>query len=96
MIYGQTETCQVFLASCPLCFVNAEWKLRSFVLATETFSKKNTAYNNAKAYDDAIEKFKLTSKVVSDNASSMVKAFQVYLAQFILYKSDDEIDGYTV
>ena len=51
----------------------------------------------AKAYDDVIEKYTLTSKVikaVSDNVASMVKAFQVSLPQFILNKSDDEDNGY--
>ena len=55
------------------------------------------AYNIEKAYDDVTEKFKLTSKVtkvVSDNASSMAKAFQVSLPPFILHKSDDEVDSY--
>ena len=43
---------------------------------------------------DVIEKFKLTSKVtkiVSDNASSMVKAFQISLSEFILHKTVDEV-----
>ena len=31
---------------------------------------------------------------MSDDASSMVKAFQVSLPQFILLKCDDEVDGY--
>ena len=64
-------------------FIDAEWKLRSFILATDSFLERNAACNIAKAYDDVIERFKLTSKVakvVSDNASSMVKAFQVSLS----------------
>ena len=43
-----------------------------------------------------IEKFKLTTKVtkvVSDNASSMVKAFQVSLPEFILMKSEHGTHG---
>ena len=61
-------------------FIDATWKLCGFVLAADSFLEKHTACNIAKAYDDVIEKFKLTSKVtkvVSDNASSMVKAFQI-------------------
>ena len=56
--------------------------------------EKYTACNIAKAYDDVIEKFKLTSKVMkfeSDNASSMVKAFQILLPEFILHKTVDEV-----
>ena len=79
-------------------FINAEWKLRRFVLAVDMFSKRHTGYNIAKINDDVIEKvltnFKSKTKVVSDNASFMVKAFQVSLSQFVLHKSDDEVDGY--
>ena len=71
------------------------WKLCSFVLAADSFLEKHTACNIAKAYDHVIEKFKLTSKVtkvVSDNASSMVKAFQISLPEFILHKTVDEVN----
>ncbi|XP_076806287.1 zinc finger BED domain-containing protein 4-like [Clavelina lepadiformis] len=60
-------------------FVDAEWKLRSFVLAVDSFLGRHTAENIVEAYDNVIEKFRLTTKVkkvVSDNASSMIKAFQ--------------------
>ena len=76
-------------------FIDATWKLCSFVLAANLFLEKHTAYNISKAYDDVIKKFKLTSKVtkvVSDNASSMVKAFQISLPKFILHKPVDEFD----
>ena len=75
-------------------FIDATWKLCGFVLAADSFLEKHTACNIAKAYDDVIEKFKLTSKVnkvVSDNASSMVKAFQILLSEFILHKTFDEV-----
>ena len=75
-------------------FIDATWKLCGFVLAADSFLEKHTACNIAKAYDDVIEKFKLTSKVtkvVSDNASSRVKAFQILLAEFILHKTVDEV-----
>ena len=45
-------------------------------------------------YWQLTQKFKLTSKVtkvVSDNASSMVKAFQILLPEFILHKTVDEV-----
>ena len=77
-------------------FVEAEWKLCSFILAADSFLERHTAYNIAKTYNDVIEKFELTSKVakcVSVNASSMVKALQVFLPQFVLHKSDNEVDG---
>ena len=54
----------------------------------------HTVCNIAKAYDDIIEKFKLTSKVtkvVSGNASSVVKTFQISLPEFILQKTVDEV-----
>ena len=69
-------------------FIDATWKLFGFVPAADSFLEKHTACNIAKAYDDVIEKFKLISKVtkvVSDNASSMVKAFQILLPEFIFY-----------
>ena len=45
-------------------FIEATWKLYSFVLAADSFLEKHTACNITKAYDDVIKKFKLTSKVV--------------------------------
>ena len=75
-------------------FIDATWKLCGFVLAADSFLEKHTTCHIAKAYDDVIEKFKLTSKVikvVSDNASSMVKAFQISLPEFILHKTVDEV-----
>ena len=75
-------------------FIDAIWKLYSFVLAADSFLEKHTACNITKAYDDVIKKFKLTSKVtkvVSDNASSVVKAFQISLPEFILHKTVDEV-----
>ena len=75
-------------------FIDATWKLCSFVLAADSFLEKHIACNIAKAYDDVIKKFKLTSKVtkvISDKASSMVKAFQISLPEFILHKTVDEV-----
>ena len=75
-------------------FFDSTWKLCSFLMAADSFLEKHTACNIAKAYDNVIEKFKLTSKVnkiASDNASSMVKAFQILLPEFILHKTVDEI-----
>ncbi|XP_076808523.1 zinc finger BED domain-containing protein 4-like [Clavelina lepadiformis] len=76
-------------------FVDAEWKLRSFVLAVDSFLGRHTAENIAEAYDNVIEKFRFTTKVkkvVSDNASSMIKAFQVSLPEFTLHKTGEEIN----
>jgi len=76
-------------------FLDAEWKLRSFVLAVDLFLGRHTAENIAEAYDNVIQKFRLTTKVkkvVSDNASSMVKAFQVSLPEFTLHKTGEEIN----
>jgi len=77
-------------------FIDVEWKLRTFVLAADSFLEKHTACNIAKSYDNVIEKFKLTSKVtkvVPDNASSIIKAFQVSLPEFILHKTGNEGSG---
>ena len=77
-------------------FIDTIWKLCSFVLAADSFLEKHTACNITKVYDDVIKKFKLTSKVtkvVSDNASSMVKAFQISLPEFILHKTVGENDN---
>jgi len=78
-------------------FIDVEWKLRTFVLAADSFLENHTSCNISKYYDNVTEKFKLTSKVpkmVSDNASSMVKAFlQVSLPEFILHKAGNEGTG---
>ena len=77
-------------------FIDTIWKLCNFVLAADSFLEKHTACNIAKVYDDVIKKFKQTSKVtnvVSDNASSMVKAFQISLPEFILHKTVGENDN---
>lgn len=74
-------------------FIDEEWKLNSFVLATDSFKGRHTAENIAEAYDNVIEKYRLTtkvSKVVSDNASSMIKAFRVSLPEFILHKTSED------
>ena len=45
----------------------------------DSFLGRHTAENIAEAYDNVVEKFRLTAKVkkvVSDNDSSMIKAFQ--------------------
>ena len=76
-------------------YIDAEWKLRSFVLAMDSFLGRHTAENIAEAYDNVVEKFRLTAKVkkvVSDNASSMIKAFQVSLPEFTLHKTIEEIN----
>jgi len=41
-------------------FINTKWKLRIFVLATDSFLVEHTACNIAKFYDSIIGKFKLT------------------------------------
>ena len=38
-------------------FIDATWKLCSFVLAADSFLEKHTDFNIAKAYDNVIEKF---------------------------------------
>jgi len=76
-------------------FIDEEWKLSSYVLAADSFPGRHTAENIAEAYDNVVEKFKLTTKVtkvVSDNASSMLKAFQVSLPEFVLHKTSEESD----
>ena len=76
-------------------YIDAEWKLRSFVLAVDSFLGRHTAENIAEAYDNFVEKSRLTAKVkkvVSDNASSMIKAFQVSLPEFTLHKTIEEIN----
>jgi len=50
----------------------------------------------AKSYENIIEKFKFTSivnNVVSDNTSSIIKAFQISLPEFILHKTAMELLG---
>ena len=72
--------------SIPLLFISMtqngsfepmSWKQTHFY----TFLHKHRAYNIVKSYDNVIEKFKLTwkvTKVESDNATPMDKAFQAY------------------
>ena len=54
---GQTELWKIFRHHCSLN--NTKWKLRSFVLATDSFSEEHIACNIVKSYDNVIEKFKL-------------------------------------
>ena len=68
-------------------FIDEDWKLNSFVLAADSFPGRHTAENIAQAYNNKIEKFKLTTKVtkvVSDNA-----AFEVSLPAFVLQKTSE-------
>ena len=61
----------------------------------DSFLGRHTAENIAEAYDNVVEKFRLRAKVkkvVSDNAFSMIKAFQVSLPEFTLHKTIEEIN----
>lgn len=63
-------------------FINSSWELKSRVIACDQFVERHTAVNIATAYEDIVTKFGIRGKVrkvVADNASSLVRAFDVCL-----------------
>lgn len=63
-------------------FINSSWELKSRVIACDQFVERHTAVNIATAYEDIVTKFGIRGKVrkvVADNASSMVRAFDICL-----------------
>ncbi|KAG7153591.1 AC9 transposase-like 1 [Homarus americanus] len=63
-------------------FINSPWELKSRVIACDQFVERHTAVNIATAYEEIVMKFGIRGKVrrvVADNASSMVRAFDVCL-----------------
>ena len=80
--------------SITISFINNEWKLRSLVLAVDTFAGRYTAESIARVYNNTVEKFELTAKVtkvIADTASSMAEAFEASLPQFTLHQAEKEI-----
>ena len=74
-------------------FIDEDQKLSSFVMAAVSFLGRHAA-ENMEAYGNVFETFKLTTKgtkVVSDNAASMIKAFQVSL-KYRLHKTNKKSD----
>ena len=63
-------------------FINNSWEIKSRVLACDHFEERHTALNIATAYEDLVDRYGIrgkVKKVVADNASSMIKAFDVCL-----------------
>lgn len=63
-------------------FIDCSWELKSRVIACDYFPDRHTAVNIAASYEDVVTKFGIRNKVrrvVADNASSIVKAFNVCL-----------------
>lgn len=76
-------------------FVNENWDLKSFVLAADSFLGRHTADNIANAYHAITNKFDIwnrVKRVVSDNASAMIKAFSVSLPNFVIELEDEQND----
>ena len=73
-------------------FVNRDWDLKSRVLGCDIFEGRHTAVNIASAYEEIVTRFNIQGKVkkiVADNASSMVKAFDVSLPSFYVDQEED-------
>ncbi|KAG7159818.1 AC9 transposase-like 5 [Homarus americanus] len=63
-------------------FINSSWELKSRVIACIQFVERHIAVNIATAYEEIVMKFGIRGKVrrvVANNASSMVRAFDVCL-----------------
>ena len=72
-------------------FVDEKWTLKSFVLAVDSFAGRHTADNIATTYHSIASKYDIwnrVNKIVSDNASSMIKAFSISLPNFVLERDE--------
>lgn len=66
--------------------------MKSRVLGCDIFEGRHTAVNIASAYEEIVTRFNIQGKVkkiVADNASSMVKAFDVSLPSFYIDQEED-------
>ena len=63
-------------------FVDNDFDLKSRLLCCEHFAERHTAVNIANGYEDVVMRYQIDGKVrriISDNASSMKKAFELTL-----------------
>ena len=63
-------------------FVDNDFDLKSRLLCCEHFDERHTAVNIANRYEDVVIRYQINGKVrciMSDNASSMKKAFELLL-----------------
>lgn len=74
-------------------FIDANYNLKSRVLTCEKIEGRHTAENIAMLYDHVTTRYNITgkiAKVVSDNASSMKKAFSTSLPRLLETKMHEE------
>jgi len=67
-----------------LHFIGNDFQPKSRVLACQEFKGRHTSTNIATAYEETVMRYNIqqkVNKVVSDNASSMIKAFRTSLAE---------------
>lgn len=74
-------------------YVSKDWELKSRVLGCDHFNGRHTAFNIPSPYEETVNRFSIegqVKKVVADNASSMVKAFDISLPSLYIEQEEEE------